>query len=213
MLVFSCCLCLSKLLPSIESSDFVEIRTLYYPKNFVNGDAYHLEWQQQGTLLRGFLIDVSGHGMATALQTTALAVLLRETAANGLSLLEQINHLNRQSAKYFSDDSYAAILAFELELPRRELRYVGAGITQFYANGVKIQTPGMFVGMWEDAEFSSGSLPVAAGDTLFFLTDGFTDALDKTGEAFDMAMLERLGESGELGDDATGVCLRIGGST
>jgi PAS domain S-box-containing protein len=200
-----------ELLPSIESSDSVEIRTLYYPKNFVNGDAYHLEWQQQGTLLRGFLIDVSGHGMATALQTTALSVLLRETAANGLSLLEQIKQLNTQAAKYFSDDSYAAILAFELDLPRRELRYVGAGITQFYAYGIKIETPGMFVGLWDDAEFSSGSLPLAAGDTLFFLTDGFTDALAKTDAAIDVAMLERLGESGELGDDATGVCLRIGG--
>ena len=209
-----------ELLPCVASTDFVEIQTLYYPKNFVNGDSYHLEWQQQGTLLRGFLIDVSGHGMATALQTTALSVLLRETASNGLSLFDQITLLNRQAMKYFSEDSYAAILGFELDWPLRELRYVGAGITQFYANGVKLKTPGMFVGLWNDADFSSGSLPVAAGDTFYFLTDGFTDLLAETGfavressdgDAFaaDMVMLNQLGQSDDLRDDATGICLRI----
>lgn len=209
-----------ELLPCVASTDFVEIQTLYYPKNFVNGDSYHLEWQQQGTLLRGFLIDVSGHGMATALQTTALSVLLRETASNGLSLFDQITLLNRQAMKYFSEDSYAAILGFELDWPLRELRYVGAGITQFYANGVKLKTPGMFVGLWNDADFSSGSLPVAAGNTFYFLTDGFTDLLAETGfamqepsagDAFaaDMVMLNQLGQSDDLRDDATGICLRI----
>ena len=209
-----------ELLPHVESADFVEIQTLYYPKNFVNGDSYHLEWQQQGTLLRGFLIDVSGHGMATALQTTALSVLLRETASNGLTLLEQIRLLNSQATKYFSEDSFAAILGFELDWPQRELRYVGAGITQFYANGVKLETPGMFVGLWRDAEFSSGSIPVADGDAFYFLTDGFTDLLSQTEfavkrsadrQAFeaDMARLNQLGRSDDLRDDATGICLRI----
>ena len=179
----------------------------------VSGDSALAAYQQRRTTYFGGAVGVSLLMVGfTALQTTALSVLLRETAANGLSLLEQIEHLNAQAVKYFSDDSYAAILAFELDLPRCELRYVGAGITQFYLNGVKIETPGMFVGLWDDAEFSSASLPVAEGDTLFFLTDGFTDALAKTDEAFDTAMLERLGESGELVDDATGVCLRIGGA-
>ncbi len=211
-----------ELLPHIESAEFVEIRTLYYPKNFVSGDSYHLEWRRQGTLLRGFLIDVSGHGLATAIQTAALSVLLREAATSDLSLVEQLRQLNAQSAKYFSDDSYAAMLGFELDWSQRELRIAGAGITQFYANGRKIETPGMFIGLWADVEFSTGSLPVAAGDSFYFLTDGFTDALVRPefaaqlspgGQAFaaDVAQLGRWGESGQLADDATGVCLHIGG--
>jgi len=53
-------------------------------------------------------------------------------------------------------------------LSLRELRYVGAGITQFYANGKKVETPGMFVGLWDNAEFTPGSLPITTGDCFIF---------------------------------------------
>ena len=78
----------------------------------------------------------------------------------------------------------------------------------------------MFVGMWAEAEFTAGVVPVQAGDVLCFLTDGFTDALaqqekadffSSDGTDFDAAVaaLGRLTESGILRDDATAVCLKI----
>ena len=173
-------------------------------------------------MLRGFLIDVSGHGVATALQTASISVLLREAAAAQTPLLEQVQRINAQASKYFVEASYATLLGFELDLSRRELRYVGAGITSFYVNGRKIDTPGMFVGMFEDAEFETGVFPVAAGDCFHFLTDGFTDALAQPENAAfwsqdgcdfdaDVAALEKLAVGGRLRDDATGICLKIKG--
>lgn len=209
-----------ELLTELPDSLFVDIRTLYYPVNFVSGDSYHLEWRNEGRLLRGFLIDVSGHGLATAIQTSSLNVLLHEIKSVKTPMLSQLRTVNARAARYFADGSYAAILGFELDLALQELRYVGAGITQFFINGRKVETPGMFVGLWEDAEFISGTLPVAAGDCLYFLTDGFTDALaqppnagrwspDGKDFAADVAILQQLAESGALRDDASGVCLKI----
>lgn len=208
------------LLPQLPVSAFFTLRSLYYPWNVVSGDYYQLEWFNEGTVLRGFLVDVSGHGVAMALQTASVNVLLREAASTQTSLLEQVQRVNAQVAKYFTEDSYATLLGFELDLLRRELRYVGAGITKFYINGREIRTPGMFIGMWENAEFETGMIPVAAGDCLHFLTDGLTDALTQPehagfwspdGKDFnaDVAALERLAESGTLRDDATGICLKI----
>jgi len=208
------------LLPVLPDSRCAIIRSLYCPANFVSGDSYHLEWQNDGTLLRGFLIDVSGHGLSTAIQTSSINVLLREAATFKLSLLEQVRLVNKRAAKYFTDDAYAAILGFELDFFLGELNYVGAGITQFYANGKKIETPGMFVGMWDDAEFEAGKIVVAVGDSFCFLTDGFTDSLAQmentgfwspNGLDFDadVAALERLAENGNLHDDASGVCLKV----
>lgn len=128
--------------------------------------------------------------------------------------------MNAQAAKYFAEGSYATLLGFELDLTLQELRYVGAGISKFFINGREILTPGMFVGVWEDAEFESGVISVAAGDCFHFLTDGFTDALAQpenadfwspNGKDFeaDVAALKRLAKSGTLRDDATGVCLKI----
>ena len=207
-----------ELLPILADSPQVRIRTFYHPVNYVSGDSFLLEWQNDGAMLRGFLIDVSGHGLATAIQTSAINVLLREAASSKLPLLAQLQQVNAHAAKYFTDGAYAAIIGFELDLLRWELRYVGAGITQFLANGRKIETPGMFVGLWDDAEFLQGSLSVTAGDSFCFLTDGFTDCL-AAGQPNQAAIcsefeamvetLENLMKSGDLRDDATGICLQL----
>lgn len=209
-----------ELLPDLPESPFARIRTLYYPAHFVSGDFYHLEWCNEGHLLRGFLIDVSGHGLATALQTASINVLLRDESLARLPLLGQMRRVNARAEKYFTDGAYAAVIGFELDFSQRQLRYVGAGITQFYVNGRKMETPGMFVGLWNNAEFTTGTLPFAEGDSIYFLTDGFTDALIRQevagfgsagGRSFDedVATLEKMAGSGRLRDDATGVCIKI----
>lgn len=211
-----------ELLTELPDSPLVDVRTLYYPSHFVSGDSYHMEWLNAGTLLRGYLLDVSGHGLATALQTASFGVLLREAATSKLSLLGQMKRINARAAKCFAEGSYATMLGFELDLTRGELRYVGAGVTQFFVNGRKIKIPGMFVGIWDEPKFSVETLSISPGDTVHFLTDGFTDALaqpenqscwspDGTDFDADVASLARLAESGKLRDDATGICLKIKG--
>ena len=208
------------LLPDMSDSPLVEIQTLYYPSNSVSGDSYHLEWLNEMKLLRGFLIDVSGHGLGTALQTASVNVLLHETSTTELTLLEQMDQVALRASRYFVEGSYAAMIGFELDFSAMELSYVGAGITQLYANGRRILSPGMFIGLWEGVEFTRGTVPIAAGDCFHFLTDGFTDALAQPQDASfwspggkdfeaDVAALERLAESGMLRDDATGVCFKI----
>ncbi len=208
------------LLPDLPESPLVRIQTIYRPLRFVSGDSYHLEWSNSGKLLRGFLLDVSGHGLATAIQTSAINVLLREASKSNLPLLGQLRRINTRSEKYFTEDTYVAMLGFELDLSAKELRYVGAGITQFYANDKKIETPGMFVGMWRDVDFTMNVLPIETGDSFFFLTDGFTDVMVRAdndrlwpigGADFDASLtaLQRLADEGALRDDATAICLHI----
>jgi PAS domain S-box-containing protein len=208
------------LLPAVPVSASLDIRTIYHPHQLVSGDFYHLEWNEEKKILRGFLIDVSGHGLATALQTASVSVLLREASTLRLPLLGQMKWVNGRAAKYFTDGAFAAMLGFELDLLNKEMRYVSAGITQFYVNGQKITIPGMFVGMWNDAEFNSGVLPVSVNDNIILLTDGFTDALaqpekegfwspDGSNFEADVSSLEHLAGSGSLRDDATGICIRV----
>ena len=85
----------------------------------------------------------------------------------------------------------------------------------------KIETPGMFVGIWAEPEFLPGTITVSNGDVFYFLTDGFTDRLDQGEEAglvdfngvnftANLLMLNEWGVQGDLQDDATGICLCIG---
>ena len=211
-----------ELLPEISESPYVTVSTIYYPSNVVSGDSYIMEWRNEGKLLRGFLIDITGHGLATALQTASINALLRETSTANLTLAEQLCQIDSRAAKYFSEGSFAAMIGFEIDLFNWELRYITAGITHFYANGREIVTPGMFVGIKKDAEFGAGMISISEGDCFHFLTDGFTDILEQPeyknfwtpdGRDFyaDVAALEHLAETGELRDDATGLCFRING--
>jgi PAS domain S-box-containing protein len=66
------------LLPQDSIHGNVEIRTLYEPHHEVSGDFYWYRWNKTGTVLQGFLLDVMGHGIGTALQTAALNVLFHQ---------------------------------------------------------------------------------------------------------------------------------------
>ena len=134
-------------------------------------------------------------------------------------MLDQLHQIDLRAAKYFSEGSYAAMIGFEVDFTDMELRYVGAGITQFYFNGKIIQTPGMLVGIIQGAEFNTGKIPINEGDCIYFLTDGFTDRLSQVEYAstvgndfeYSVALLEELAINGKLRDDATGLCFRING--
>lgn len=208
------------LLSKIPQVPFVSIRTLYYPSHLVSGDSFHLEWKKNKKILLGFLIDVTGHGIATALQSASINVLIKELSTSKMTLMEKIKWINVRAEKYFVEDTFAAMLGFEIDFSAGELHWVSAGIPQFIANGQVIRTPGMFIGLWKEADFGEGFIPFKRNDTFHFLTDGYIDILSISGKsAFwsperknfddDIAALERLIDLDGLRDDATGICLRI----
>ncbi len=168
------------LLPEIPRSPQFRIETLFKPSGFVSGDLYYLEWQESCQVLRGFLLDITGHGMATALQTAAVNVLLRELMdlPQTLDLSGQLAWLNRRIPRYVDESTFVAAIGFELDFIQAELRFAAAGISQFLFNAERIEVPGLYLGINEDEEYELRRLPVQAADSICFLTDGITDIFD-----------------------------------
>jgi PAS domain S-box-containing protein len=207
------------LLAAPEPSEYLDVTLMYKPLGFVGGDLYFLDWRNDGTLLRGFLVDTTGHGLATALHTASLQALLREVNDNDLPLGEAMRWINRRVAAYFAEGIYAGALGFELDLETRELRWVSAGLPEFWlanrlVTGV-VQSPGLFLGVHDCETFDVHSLPLAEGDCVYFLTDGLSDLLqdrpDLPLSRFPqmLELLVQLSESVERRDDATAVCIRV----
>lgn len=203
-------------------NEYVSVETLYHASGEISGDLYHLEWRNDGQLLRGYLIDVSGHALTTALYTSTLNVLLHEAAELDASLSEQVGWLNRQVARHFEANAFAAAIAFELDLPARELRYVGAGMNRFWANMAAVEgtvtVAGHYLGISRQDEYLQQSLPLAAGDRLCFISDGMERLLEADprgakgllGDCRKLrAALSEVAKSEELADDATAVCIRV----
>ena len=201
------------------ASPFVEIKTALESYGEISGDLYYLAWRNEGQLLRGYLVDVPGHGLITALYASILKGLLQEAAEQDASLAEQVGWLNHQVCSQFEPDAFAAAIAFELDLQLRELRYVGAGITRFWLDmppaGSVVQIPGLYLGIDEHHVYGMQTLPVSVGGQVCFATDGLeTAALAKEGCGIDSCgrcceLVSGLGEAAALKDDIALICIRI----
>ena len=203
----------------LPESPYIKVETVFQSLAEISGDLYHLVWLNEGQLLRGYLVDVPGHGLTTALYTSTLKVLLHEVAEQDASLAEQMTWLNRQVCRHFAADAFAAVIAFEVDLQIQQLRYVGAGITRFWADmSVRqgaMEVPGLYLGIDEEQQYLLQSLSLAAGDRLCFATDGLEAAeLELSGSPVEtceqICELISQGTEGIKGkDDITAVCIQI----
>lgn len=202
-------------LPPDLDAAALTVRTIYSPFSVVSGDLFDYHWD--GRVLDGFVLDVMGHGVGAALQTSALKVLFRQAMESRLPPVGLMQLVNRQSLPYFPEDSYAAAIYFRLDVAARELKYVAAGITRFLAvtgGGCRIvKAPGSLLGVSEKGEFDEGRLLLARGDSLHFGTDGLFDLLPETPALADfdqaVANLRMLGRDGRRHDDMAAVCLAL----
>ena len=208
------------LLASPGASEHIDIDTIYKPHSYVGGDLYYLDWRYKGKVLRGFLVDTAGHGLSTALHTSAMHVLIREVNEMDLPLAEQMRCLNQRAHEYFAEGTFAGALIFEMDLQTRMLRWINAGIpdiwmaTKTFCGAAR--HPGMFLGMRIDEFFEPHALPIELGDSFYFLTDGLTDLIGREDPSFKagqyeeiISTLKNLTDSPYRRDDATAICIRV----
>ncbi|BAU26797.1 PAS domain S-box-containing protein [Aneurinibacillus soli] len=209
-----------ELLPKPLQDARITLKSIYRPYRYVSGDLYGYKWTRDKNKLFGFLIDVMGHGVATALQTSALRILFRQAFESSHSLAERLAYINHEAMCLFTDDAFAAAICFEIDFTAQTLTYASAGITYFlaYTDQVEglIKASGMFLGIMDGVQYEQHVLPFASGDRFFFLTDGLFDMLPlsfagegKGSFGHTVEMLERMAYSNECTDDASAICLQI----
>ena len=171
---------------AMQPADFMThelaVISLWEPLHGVSGDAVAFKWLPEQKRLIGYVMDVTGHGLATALQTAALKALVDLELAGGLwRQSEVLERLNADAAAYFDEGSFAAILLFDFDLRCGLMKCAGAGIYEFIAcsgktNGI-VQLAGSFLGILREAEFGYLEFSLAKGDKFYFYTDGVADLL------------------------------------
>jgi len=203
------------LLPTVPRSKYFHIETLFRPRSFVSGDMYHWEWRDDDKVLRGYLIDITGHGLATALQTAAVNVLLHEVMdlPSSMSVSEQLSWLNQRIPQYIDEASFVAAIAFEVDFSVGELRYAAAGITDFLFNAMRISCHGLFLGINDNEPYETKKIPFSAGDSVCFMTDGISDVLTSE-QAWDKIQVREICRlfndepyTDKIKDDVTAICI------
>ncbi len=129
--------------------------------------------------------DVSGHGYGPALLMAQTRAYIHAFLLTHTDVREIIALVNHALAADTPEGRFTTLLFAKLDPKARSLLYVSAGHTTSYlldaAGKVKAElvSTGMPLGIVPDGEFeASPPIPLDAGDTLLFLTDGVIEAHD-----------------------------------
>lgn len=150
-----------------------------------------------------FILDVSGHGVASALLSVAVSRLLSPapgptsliwgrgegtTEYHLLPPVEVAQELNRRFYWDTATEQYFTLIYGLLDLDAREFRYVSAGHPGLVhvprgAPPRLLQTSGMPIGVGED-EYEEHRLGLAPGDRIYFYSDGIPETMDPGSRMF-----------------------------
>lgn len=206
------------ILRSDFSDEHLRMRSIYLPYHHLSGDYYDYRWDEKNRILKGFLFDVMGHGVAAALQVTALRVLFRQVVGRKIPLAEKVEWVNHEAKSILPEDSFAAAIFFDIDIGQGKFSYVMAGINHllYYSSergqpGIRVLSqPGLFLGISEHAEFEEHECSLKAGDGMILLTDGFYDLVQEKECPLQVMTIEStlhwldsLSTGNELNDDAT----------
>ena len=188
--------------------------------------------------LRLAIGDVCGHGIGSALTMAATRAYVRALSLGDACPAEVLRSANRALAHDVADGSFVTLMLGELDPRARTLCYAGAGHPPGYVLSscgavkavVASQSPAL--GMLDDFAFTQGEQRLAAGDVVFFVTDGILEAADSRQELFGMeralaVVREHLAQPAQqigralynaarqfagrevLDDDATSIVIRV----
>lgn len=170
-------------LPFNHEDARVQVKGIFQPLQTVSGDLFDYFWLTQGDVLFGYVADVTGHGVTAGLRTAALSALFREAAELGLPLVEKLKWVHGRSLGYFSEGAYFAAIGFELDFRQGELRVACGGMYEFFMKTRyyvgRIEMTGSLMGLKKTPNFEERTYPARKGDCFYFLTDGFSELLDK----------------------------------
>jgi sigma-B regulation protein RsbU (phosphoserine phosphatase) len=155
-----------------------------------------------------YSVDVSGHGIASALMTGRLAGLFKDTDV-GRSIAfsgpvgpadppeEVMRRLNDLLIRHFNTDIYfTAVLAY-IDLITGHMRMCRAGhphllIRRAHGRVERVGAEGFPVGMLPDLSYEGETAQLHPGDLVFAYSDGLTESMDTWGDMLEEEGLIRL---------------------
>jgi len=190
------------LLPrNLPEAPELEFAWEFLPSHFIGGDIFNIFWLDRDTI-GVYMLDVSGHGVPSALVTVSIsqalqpqAGLVRKKDAGGESFVvsppgEVIRALD---SEYPTErfDKFFTIIYMVLGLKERRLSYCSAGHpfpVLMRANGGTelLEKGGSVIGLGGLVPFEEETIFLEKGDKLILYTDGMTDCRNSSGEFFGM---------------------------
>lgn len=201
-----------ELLPPNISHPLVKMKSIYFPSEIVSGDCFNYQWDSP-TKLSGYIVDVMGHGIPTALQVSAIRVLFSQAMERSGSLKSKIEWINEASFPFMPEGYYFTAIYFEIDFEKYELNCVCAGINRFHLRDQEEIIRGTMLGIFKNATFNEKTFKLNRGDRIVFYSDGFSETYQLTPDEKPLEVVVEVAreEFSELKikDDATALFFEI----
>ncbi len=157
----------------------LQAHCIYQPASGVSGDIYDFGMLGENECYF-FIADVSGHGIPAAMVTAMVKISLGKIPIDKLEPKDILIRLNQEMVSILDDHYFTAFLC-KIDFRRKTLTYANAGgspgiILKTLRNSTVLLKPtGSVMGVFEELEMGSKTLPIEAGDKLFLFTDGISE--------------------------------------
>ncbi|GEL07496.1 SpoIIE family protein phosphatase [Salisediminibacterium halotolerans] len=197
-----------------------DFTSFYYPHFYLSGDTYGYYFDQKNNKLIIYLVDIMGHGIYTAMQTSALNTLFQTSVKRQrISAEGQMKQMNEHCCLHLPDDSFAAAMIAEIDFNRLSCHIVSAGIPHLLhitnEHTERKSFAGTPLGMFEQSMFRRRSFPLTRESRLIFGTDGFFETLDTFQDANTVtceglySFVQRAALAGRSQDDTSAIILKL----
>lgn len=182
------------LLPTPIISGPVRASWRFVPSAQLGGDAFGYYWLEPNTFVF-YLLDVSGHGVGSAMHSVSVLNVLRQRALPHVDFKhpsEVLASLNLRFPTYDHNGLYFTMWYGVYDTTTRVLSYGTAG------HGPAILVPAdkhetqplgmaaMMIGMMPDQTYEVAQVTVPPGSTLFVFSDGAYEILTKDGDRWEL---------------------------
>lgn len=178
-----------KLLPSaVPQIDGCEIATQWQPAAGVGGDCFDLIPFGPSTV--GVCIaDVVGKGIPAALLMSNLQAAVRAFATEAADPGELCQQVNRILCGRIAEGRFISFFYCRIDTALGILTYANAGhylpvVVHVDGTVSRLSDGGTILGVFSDACYEQGSIPLASGDRVILFTDGITEAENAAGDPF-----------------------------
>lgn len=165
----------------------LRLSLLMRPAGLIGGDLVGFQ-QLDDRTVGVYAVDVSGHGVASALMTARIATQIEQLSMDAaLSPVGVVQTLNAMMLEGLQTDNYLTMIYGRLDLPTGRLDLVQAGhphpFVQRAGGAIEpLGRGGLPVGVLAEAHYDQISVTLGAGDRLLIVSDGITDVCGRRGE-------------------------------
>ncbi len=180
---------------NLEEIYNLEIASQFSPSSEVGGDFWGLKKVSHNEIAI-FNVDLSGHGVAAALNTFRVSSLIEDRSNIFASPEVMLRKINKRMKEFMPMGQFATMFYGVIDIENNILKYSGAGcppplIMRKDSNIETLDTKGVPLGIIEESEYKESTTSFSKGDILVTFSDALIETPNDHEEFFDHKKLEK----------------------